>query len=122
MSGTYSVTAGGLGSISSACGPWSGTTVTAATLPPTSAALHGLAGQSSVSVGTYSVGLNSYPPPLDLGAMNKKIENIEKMLGIIFTSSDHEDRWKELKELGDKYRALYEEIVEKERVWELLQK
>lgn len=74
---------------------------------------------------TYTVtGMNAYQHSYtqELTQISQKLENIEKMLGIVHTSKSHENRWEELKELGDKYRALYEEVVEKEKIWTLLQK
>jgi len=45
--------------------------------------------------------------------MNK----IEQRLEILRPNIEIEDRWQELKELGDRYRKLECEILEKEKMW-----
>lgn len=52
----------------------------------------------------------------------ESIENIEKRLAILHPNSELESRWNELKELGEKYRQLEKEILEKESIWETLKK
>ena len=74
---------------------------------------------ANVSVATtYTVGyngvLNATVVVIQGKSLASAIENIERMLGILQTSSELEEKWKELKELGDKYRALKAEIEEKE--------
>jgi len=49
-------------------------------------------------------------------------EKIEERLAILHPNIELEDKWDELKELGKKYRELEREIMEKEKVWEILQK
>lgn len=115
--GSASVTASG--SAGSAVGPWSGVitnghnmTTAAGTYVSTTGVTHTVTGMNAYQ--------HSYTQ--ELTQINQKLENVEKMLGIVHTSKSHENRWEELKELGDKYRALYEEVVEKEKIWALLQK
>ena len=47
---------------------------------------------------------------------------IEERLAILHPNPELEDRWDELKELGKRYKELEAEIIEKERVWAILQK
>jgi hypothetical protein len=50
------------------------------------------------------------------------IESLEKRLGLLQPNPKLEGRWEELKELGERYRALEKEILEKEKMWAILQK
>ena len=50
------------------------------------------------------------------------IDNIEKRLAILHPNEKLEDKWEELKDLGIRYRELEKEIVEKEKIWAILQK
>lgn len=112
-----SITTGNISSTGTPAGYWSNYPTAASGIP------YAPGNISAITSGTYTYTISGASSNhLELSEIRKKIENIEKMLGIVHTSSEHEDRWKELKELGDKYRALYEEIVEKEKIWELLQK
>jgi hypothetical protein len=54
--------------------------------------------------------------------LTERLDEIEKRLAILRPNNDLEGRWEELKELGDKYRQLEQEILEKEKVWEILKK
>ena len=50
------------------------------------------------------------------------LEKIEERLAILHPNEKLEDKWNELKELGKRYKELEAEIIEKERVWAILQK
>jgi hypothetical protein len=50
------------------------------------------------------------------------IDRIEERLAILHPNKDLEERWDELKELGKRYRELEKDIMEKEKIWEQLQK
>ena len=50
------------------------------------------------------------------------LDNIEKRLAILHPNKELEDKWEKLKELGDQYRALEKDIIEKEKIWETLKK
>jgi hypothetical protein len=52
----------------------------------------------------------------------ESIENIEKRLAILHPNSELESRWEKLKELGEQYRQLEKDILEKESIWETLKK
>jgi hypothetical protein len=47
---------------------------------------------------------------------------IEERLAILHPNPELEDRWDELKELGNRYKELEAEIIEKEKVWAILKK
>ena len=49
-------------------------------------------------------------------------EKIEERLAILHTNPKLEDKWDELKELGKRYKELEQEIIEKEKMWAILQK
>ena len=54
--------------------------------------------------------------------LSDMFEKIEERLAILHPNIELEDKWDELKELGKKYRELEQEIMEKEKVWSILQK
>ena len=47
---------------------------------------------------------------------------IEERLAILHPNTELEDRWDELKELSKRYKELEAEIIEKEKVWNILKK
>ena len=47
---------------------------------------------------------------------------LEQRLNILVPNSELETEWTELKRLGDRYRKLEKELVEKSRMWQALQK
>jgi hypothetical protein len=49
-------------------------------------------------------------------------EKIEERLAILHPNPELEDRWDELKELGKRYKELEQELIEKEKVWNILKK
>jgi len=55
-------------------------------------------------------------------SLTDMFEKIEERLAILHPNIELEDKWDELKELGKKYRELEREIIEKEKVWAILQK
>jgi hypothetical protein len=50
------------------------------------------------------------------------LERIEQRLEILHINPELESEWDELKELGDRYRQLEKELLEKNRVWDILKK
>jgi hypothetical protein len=50
------------------------------------------------------------------------LENIEERLAILTFNSELESKWEELKDLGNRYRSLEKEILEKEKMWATLKK
>ena len=55
-------------------------------------------------------------------SLTATLDKIEERLAILHPNPELEDRWDELKELGKRYKELEAEIIEKERVWAILQK
>jgi hypothetical protein len=47
---------------------------------------------------------------------------IEERLAILHPNPKLEDKWDELKELGKRYKKLEAEIIEKEKMWEILKR
>lgn len=52
----------------------------------------------------------------------ESIENIEKRLAILHPNPELEEKWERLKALGNMYRELEAEIIEKEEIWKILKK
>jgi hypothetical protein len=50
------------------------------------------------------------------------LERIEQRLEILHINRELESQWDELKELGDRYRQLEKELLEKNKVWDILKK
>ena len=50
------------------------------------------------------------------------LDNIEKRLAILHPNKKLEEKWERLKALGDMYRELEAEIIEKEEIWSILKK
>ena len=55
-------------------------------------------------------------------SLSEAIENIEKRLAILHPNKELEERWEQLKELGERYRELEKDILEKEKIWDILKK
>jgi hypothetical protein len=49
-------------------------------------------------------------------------ENIESRLAILHPNPELEDKWDELRDLAKRYKELEAEIIEKEKMWAILQK
>ena len=54
--------------------------------------------------------------------LDERLDAIEERLGILRPNNDLEGKWEKLKALGDEYRALEKDILEKEKIWDLLKK
>ena len=54
--------------------------------------------------------------------LSDMFEKIEERLAILHPNEKLEDKWDELKELGKRYKELEAEIIEKEKVWAILNK
>jgi hypothetical protein len=55
-------------------------------------------------------------------SLNETLDKIEQRLGILYPNEKLEEKWEELKKLGDAYRALEQDILEKEKIWNTLKK
>lgn len=53
-------------------------------------------------------------------SLSEAIENIEKRLAILHPNEKLEKKWEELKALGERYRELEKDILEKEKIWNIL--
>jgi hypothetical protein len=47
---------------------------------------------------------------------------IEARLAILHCNPSLEDKWEKLKDLGNQYRALEKDILEKEKIWDIIKK
>lgn len=54
--------------------------------------------------------------------LDERLNAIEDRLAILRPNYDLEGKWEELKELGERYRQLEKEILEKEAMWKILGK
>jgi hypothetical protein len=52
----------------------------------------------------------------------KTLEGIEQRLGLLTPNTELEAEWDELLELGQAYRKLEAELLEKKKMWETLKK
>jgi hypothetical protein len=50
------------------------------------------------------------------------LEKLEQRLAILRPNEQLEDKWEELKALGDAYRKLEADIIEKQKMWDILKK
>lgn len=55
-------------------------------------------------------------------SINDRLDLIEKRLAILHPNKKLEQKWERLKALGDMYRELEAEIIEKEQIWAKLKK
>lgn len=55
-------------------------------------------------------------------SLSQTLDKIEQRLAILHPNEKLEEKWLELKKLGDAYRALEKDILEKEKIWETLKK
>ena len=55
-------------------------------------------------------------------SIKESLNNIEKRLAILHPNKKLEEKWERLKALGDMYRELEAEIIEKEEIWSILKK
>lgn len=55
-------------------------------------------------------------------SLEETLTKIEERLAILHTNSKLEDKWEKLKELGNQYRELETDIIEKEKIWSILKK
>ena len=54
--------------------------------------------------------------------LSEMLEKIDERLAILHPNPELEDRWDELKELSKRYKELEQELIEKEKVWNILKK
>jgi len=55
-------------------------------------------------------------------SLMQTLEKIEQKLAIFKQNPELEEKWDELRELAEKYKALEKDIIEKEKMWDILKK
>lgn len=55
-------------------------------------------------------------------SITEMFAKIEERLAILHPNEKLEEKWEELKKLGDAYRTLEKDILEKEKIWDTLKK
>ena len=55
-------------------------------------------------------------------SLDETLTRIEQRLAILHVDTRLEKKWEKLKELGDQYRELEAEIIEKEEIWKILKR
>jgi hypothetical protein len=55
-------------------------------------------------------------------SLSEAIQKIEERLAILKPNPEMEEKWDELRSLGERYRALEKELYEKEKMWEILKR
>lgn len=55
-------------------------------------------------------------------SLKEFMSKVEERLNIMTPNKKLESEWQELKDLGDKYRKLEQELLEKARTWDILNK
>ena len=55
-------------------------------------------------------------------SITDRLEKIEQHLGIVQRNVALEAKWERLKTLGDEYRAMEADILEKEKIWEIIKR
>lgn len=55
-------------------------------------------------------------------SVSDRLDEIEKRLAILQYNPKLEEKWSDLKQLGDQYREMEKDILEKEQIWDILKK
>lgn len=55
-------------------------------------------------------------------SLDERLNAIEDRLCILRPNNDLEGKWEKLKKLGEEYRELERELLEQEKVWDILKK
>tara|TARA_R110000868_G_scaffold241996_2_gene497560 strand:- start:13 stop:408 length:396 start_codon:yes stop_codon:yes gene_type:complete len=115
-------------------------TVPSPTWTTTATTVSNLTAPSSITIGgtsgsVYSWPTEKYPESIETTgnvsakdlllngrSITKVLDDIELRLGILRPNPGLEDKWNELKELGDSYRKLEAELLDKEEMWTRLAK
>ena len=85
----------------------------------------GLAGSSSHTTSNLSVSgdaIISGELIVNGVSLIERLDTIEKRLAILNVNLKLEDKWEELKTLGNRYRELEKDILEKEEIWNIIKK
>ena len=55
-------------------------------------------------------------------SLSQTLDKIEQRLAILHPNPELEASWEQLKELGNQYRALEKDLIEKQKIWNILKK
>lgn len=55
-------------------------------------------------------------------SLKESLENIEARLAILRPNEELESRWEQLRDLRKQYMELEQEIIEKEKIWDILKR
>jgi len=55
-------------------------------------------------------------------SLHQTLAKIEQRLAILHPNPELEASWEQLKELGNQYRALEKDLIEKQKIWNILKK
>ena len=81
---------------------------------------------ATTTAGTNSTKINLDGKDADIvingHSLTDTLRALEQRLNILVPNSELEKEWAELKELGDAYRKLEQDLIEKSRMWQALQK
>jgi hypothetical protein len=92
---------------------------------------------SGTTTDTISIGGNHYDASVQIGeagltmkpecdivfgdhSLKDFMSKVEERLNILRVNPKLEDKWNELSELGNRYRELEKELLEKEKMWKIL--
>jgi hypothetical protein len=53
-------------------------------------------------------------------SLSEVLAKLEERLNILHHNHELEDKWDSLRELGNQYRELEKELIEKEKMWKIL--
>jgi|LauGreDrversion4_2_1035121.scaffolds.fasta_scaffold234574_3 hypothetical protein len=53
-------------------------------------------------------------------SLSEVLSRLEERLNILHHNQELEDKWESLRELGNQYRELEKELIEKEKMWKIL--
>ena len=106
--GSSGLTVGGISSIGYPISSWASSTAS-------SAINHSVSGQLTIA---------GEHPDIKLGerSLIDFMDKVEERLGILRPNEELESRWEQLKELRRQYVELEKDLIEKEKMWELLKK
>jgi hypothetical protein len=101
----------------------SGSTFTSSPCYTTSSGYNWSQQESAVKIGNDGIDVKD-GADIKIGgkSLTEAIEKIEQRLAILKPNPEMEDKWNELKELGERYRSLEKELYEKEKMWEILKR
>jgi hypothetical protein len=76
----------------------------------------------SVNIDTNGIDVKQGDIKVKGKSLTEAIEKIEERLGILHPNPELEDRWDQLKDLRRQYQELEKDLLEKEKMWDILKK